>query len=343
MQTLFLFLCLLGAYLCGSIPFGYWFAKKAKGKHFDIRDWGSSNIGFTNVWKVLGLRIGLPVLIADILKGFVPVYACKILFGETWGAVALILSALGHARSIFFFWKEGVFSGGKAVATLLGGLLALEPIIALIALCVWGIVLKTSKYMSIASLSGGLAAFASSIVLQKSPAWKIFFGLVFMSVVLTHMRNIVRLTNGIESKITADRGAGGYDCRRKTVAFGCHPVTMEDVKQMAPWLIRLMEKKVLTDRDVRRIIRYFPIQECDQITGIKTLNRIEVTVLFLAIPLLPEQIKDPKFGKILDAMIKAAIVQAQRMGATVFVLGALLSTEGNGGFWTIKSGLRRED
>lgn len=344
MQVHFLWLFLLNAYLCGSLPFGYFFAKKVKGKYFDIRDWGSSNIGFTNVWKVLGLKIGLPVLIADILKGFVPVLLCRLFFGEVWGGIALLLAALGHARSIYFFWKEGVFSGGKAVATLLGGTFALQPVVAIVALVVWGVVLKFSKYMSVASLSGGLIAFVSSLLLRQGLYWNIIFGLVFLAVVFTHMRNIGRLIQGIEPKITENRGAGGLDPKKKIVAFGVHPLSMLDVKQMAPWLIRLLEKKVITERDIRRIIRYLPIIESDQITGIKTKDGCEITVLFLSIPLMPDQIKDPSaYSRILYAMLKAATVQAQRRGATVFTLGALLSTERNGGEelqkWAIDRGL----
>lgn len=347
MYVYILILCLLGAYLCGSIPFGYLFAKRAKGKEFDIRDWGSSNIGFTNVWKVLGLKIGLPVLFADVLKGLIPVLVCKYLFGEVWGAVALLLAALGHARSVYFFWREGVFSGGKAVATFLGGILALQPAIALFALVVWGIVLKKSEYMSVASISAGLAAFLGSVALtliyNRGPFWNVILGLVCLAIICTHWRNIGRLIKGIESKITENRGAGDLDPKKKIVAFALHPLDMDDVGQMAPWLIRFLRKKVFTERDVRRIIRYFPVLESDLITGVKTLDGCEVTVLFIAIPLLPKQIKDPAYSKVLEAMLRAAAVQAQRRGAVILTLGALLSTEGNGGAdlqkWATKRGL----
>lgn len=343
-QLAYLVLNLIGSYLLGSIPFGYWFARRAKGGLFDIRDWGSSNIGFTNVWKVLGIKIGLPVLIADILKGLVPVLLCKYFFGEFWGAIALICAALGHAKSIYFFWKEGVFSGGKAVATLLGGILALQPIIALVALIVWGIVLKTSKYMSVASLSGALMALVCAFLLHKNPLWFGFFGFVFLAVVITHLRNIGRLISGVEPKITQNRGAGGLDPKKKIVAFALHPRNIEeDVKQMTPWLVRLLDKKRITEKEIKRIILKCPVLESDEITNIVTKDGHEATVLITAIPLLPDQIKNDDNANILDAMLKAALVQSQRRGATVFTLGALLSTKGNGGSalqkWAINRGL----
>lgn len=332
MHYLVLVLCLIFAYLSGSIPFGYLYAKRATGnKHFDIRDWGSANIGFTNVWKVLGIKIGLPVLAADILKGALPVLLCKALFGEYWGALALILAALGHNLSIYFFLLEKEFSGGKAVATSLGGILVLQPIIALVALIVWAIVLKTSKYMSVASLSATLASFVCAIALGKGSFWYVFFGVIFLGISFTHWRNIGRLINGIEPKITENRGAGGLDPRKRISAFLLHPITMEDIRQMVPWLVDLLDKKVISERDIRRIIRHCPVSESAQVMGIKTLNGFEGVILLFVIPLLPDQIKDPRYSNVLMAMLKAGIIQAQRRGAPVVTFGALLSTVGNGG------------
>lgn len=91
------------AYICGSMPFGYWFGKWAKGPHFDIRDHGSGNIGFTNVKRVLGWKVALPVLIFDIGKGLLPTLLGKATHGEILATVCMLAAATGHAFSLYFY------------------------------------------------------------------------------------------------------------------------------------------------------------------------------------------------------------------------------------------------
>ena len=98
-------------YLFGSLPFGYWLPRVLKG--LDIRRLGSGNIGATNVWRVLGRRYGVPVVLLDVAKGFVPTLLATIFVGHLAGALTGGAAMLGHARPLFLRFAKG----GKAVAT----------------------------------------------------------------------------------------------------------------------------------------------------------------------------------------------------------------------------------
>src|SRR5436190_8322894 len=119
-------LAFLASYVTGATPFGY-FAGKMRG--VDIRQHGSGNIGATNVFRVLGKGIGIPVFILDMLKGFLPVILTESILKDrdipaVWPAISAAVGAVvGHN---FTFWLH--FKGGKGIATSAGGLLALLPV-----------------------------------------------------------------------------------------------------------------------------------------------------------------------------------------------------------------------
>ncbi|MEO7617420.1 MAG: glycerol-3-phosphate acyltransferase [Candidatus Saccharibacteria bacterium] len=117
---MFFLLCLL-SYILGSIPFG----KIVAHRHgIDIQKVGSGNIGFANVVRTLGFRIALPVLIGDSLKGFIPTYLALVYFGETGAMVVGAIAILAH---IFPIWLR--FRGGKGIATGLGVMVVMSPIL----------------------------------------------------------------------------------------------------------------------------------------------------------------------------------------------------------------------
>src|SRR2546428_10646953 len=101
----------LAGYLAGSMPFGYWVVRLLKG--VDIRTIGSGNIGATNVWRVYGRRYGLPVVLLDVAKGFVPAMLATIYVGHLAGVLAGGAAMLGHWRPLFLRFAKG----GKTVAT----------------------------------------------------------------------------------------------------------------------------------------------------------------------------------------------------------------------------------
>ena len=120
------------AYLIGSIPSGL-----IIGKTFfntDVRQYGSKNIGATNTYRVIGLKAALPVFLCDVLKGAAGVILLSS-YGPMYMILGGILAMMGHNWSIFLGFK-----GGRGVATGLGVLIALSPLVALIAFLVWGVI-----------------------------------------------------------------------------------------------------------------------------------------------------------------------------------------------------------
>jgi glycerol-3-phosphate acyltransferase PlsY len=204
------------SYLAGSIPFGVIIAK-AKG--VKIREQGSTNIGATNVGRVLGKKYGLFCFVLDVLKGAVPVLVVgKIVgtFGQPiaeisthnmllWICVALA-ALLGHMYSP---WLK--FGGGKGVATTFGGMVAMWPLLTipvLLAFLAWVITLQTSKMISLASVVAAIVLFGDAVVTvllgsTVEHAWPILAvtGLIAAMVIWKHRSNLGRIRRGEESKI----------------------------------------------------------------------------------------------------------------------------------------------
>ncbi|GAA5140052.1 glycerol-3-phosphate 1-O-acyltransferase PlsY [Prosthecobacter algae] len=193
-------------YLSGAMPFGYW-AGKLKG--MDIRQHGSGNIGATNVIRVLGKGIGIPVFILDALKGWLPVWLAASFLAKqgaateivSAGAVVAGLSAvLGH---MFTFWLG--FKGGKGVATTAGVLLGIAPLAMLGGLVVWLLFFFTTRYVSLASMMAGVGVVATMVaVMARDGRWDavmLGFGvLIMVLVIVRHRANIGRILAGTEPK-----------------------------------------------------------------------------------------------------------------------------------------------
>jgi glycerol-3-phosphate acyltransferase PlsY len=203
----------IAAYLFGSIPTSVWWGRAFHG--VDVREHGSRNAGATNTFRVLGWRAGVPVLLIDILKGFLPVRLLPNLSGldpDTapwmWFRVALVVAAvLGHLYPVF-----ARFQGGKGVATSLGGVLAVHPGAAAICIGVFAMVFLLSRYVSLGSLCAALAfPLAVVLVYHETNGVKIGFAvLLCLLVFYTHRQNIGRLLRGEENRMSlAGRSAQG--------------------------------------------------------------------------------------------------------------------------------------
>jgi glycerol-3-phosphate acyltransferase PlsY len=185
----------LFCYLIGSIPVGYIICRIFK--NIDIRKFGSGNIGATNVYRVCGLKLGFPVLIFDILKGFIPVYIGKILkFSNPLILIGGILSILGHSFSIFLKGK-----GGKGVSTSFGVVIGLFPLPAFFSFVLWLIVVFLTKYVSLASISGALLLPFSVYIFTRDIFLSSIGILIFLFILYTHRENIKRLLNKKENRI----------------------------------------------------------------------------------------------------------------------------------------------
>ena len=187
------------AYLLGSLPNGLYVANL---KGVDIRNEGSKNTGATNVFRVMGPKFGIFVLILDALKGFLPLIIAE-KFGIKGNSLVLIgvIAVIGHTFSPFLNFK-----GGKGVATSLGIFLYLAPIPMLITLLMFLIVVGITKYVSLGSV---LASVVLPILILVMPVNKnlgnnivvfIISALLGSYIIYKHKANIQKLKNGTENK-----------------------------------------------------------------------------------------------------------------------------------------------
>ena len=192
------YLALVACYLLGAIPFGVIVGKKMRG--IDIRDFGSGNIGFSNVLRTLGFWPGLIVMIGDTGKGLLAVMLCRWLGMNDYMIVAGgMFSLLGHSFSVFLH-----FQGGRAVATSLGVMIGLAPAIAGIAFLLWVTLVAVTRYISISSLVAAVSV-PSMMFLWKAqhvPApYKAVAVMAATLIVVKHRSNIKRLLSGTETKV----------------------------------------------------------------------------------------------------------------------------------------------
>ena len=193
MQAGDLFKVLIVAYFLGSIPFGYYM-----GKFFgvDVRKQGSGNIGFTNVWRLVGPFPALIVLFFDAGKGWLSVYFGYITGGEKLALVGAFFSIIGHFFPIFLKFK-----GGKGVATGFGICLFIDPVMTGIALVMFLIVVYLTRYISAGSITAAIAVTVLSIIFNLNIYYKVFIISASIAVIFMHRENIKRIINGKENKI----------------------------------------------------------------------------------------------------------------------------------------------
>lgn len=210
-----------GAFLAGSVPFGLIIGRL---HGVDIRQRGSGNIGATNVWRELGPRAGVPCFILDVAKGLLPTLLAGLMTGAVGGSgvpapitawlwlAVMVASVCGH---IFSPWVG--FKGGKGVATGLGALLGLYPVLTVagaVALVLWISLAKLTRYVG---LSSSIAA-ASLPVASAAELWRrealddravpflVVTGLLAALVIYRHRGNLKRTLAGTEPRI-GDRRA----------------------------------------------------------------------------------------------------------------------------------------
>jgi acyl phosphate:glycerol-3-phosphate acyltransferase len=187
-------LIVLGGYLLGSMPFGYWVVLWSKGE--DIRRQGSGNIGATNVWRVHGRLLGAPIVLLDVAKGFVPALVGLLVAGQLVGVLAGAAAMLGHWRPLYLRWTKG----GKTVATAGGVTFALAPRAAVCCLGVWIALFLLTRYSSVASIVAALTLPLFTWVFGAGWPVVTFGGLASVAVLLLHRGNIRRLLQGKESR-----------------------------------------------------------------------------------------------------------------------------------------------
>jgi glycerol-3-phosphate acyltransferase PlsY len=191
----FLGLVVLG-YLMGSLPWGYWLVRLIK--HEDIRKIGSGNIGATNVWRRYGRWLGIPVVVLDVLKGFVPALLGMLFVSphHLAGVLAGTAAMLGHWRPIFLRFEKG----GKMVATTGGVLFAVAFWVALSAGIVWLALFLVFRYASIASIVAGIALPVFAVAYGYPLSVDLFGVGAAAGILFLHRGNLRRLRAGTESR-----------------------------------------------------------------------------------------------------------------------------------------------
>jgi glycerol-3-phosphate acyltransferase PlsY len=187
------------SYAAGSLPFA-WLAGKASG--IDLRQQGSGNLGATNVFRVLGWKIGIAVFLADALKGALPVLllAPRIVSSidpKLWAIACGIAAIAGHVRPLFLRFRKG----GKGVATAAGVFFALAPIPMLVTFALFVVVVLGTGYVSVGSLLSAIVLPTFLLVTQGPRAPLFLVSLLIATFVFwTHRANIGRLRRGEEHR-----------------------------------------------------------------------------------------------------------------------------------------------
>ena len=187
------------AYLIGSIPTGYLIVKAKTGQ--DIRTVGSGSTGATNVKRVLGKKYFFIVMLLDALKGALPVVLANLFatVGLDIGiapVIAAVAIIIGHSKSVFLQFK-----GGKSVASGVGTIFALDPLVGLIIALIWGVITYTTKYVSVGSIIALLISPFLMYFFFAPIAYVVYCALGAVYIVYLHRENIKRLIHGNENKV----------------------------------------------------------------------------------------------------------------------------------------------
>lgn len=214
---LLLAIIIILSYLVGSIPTSIIISKAARG--IDIRNHGSGNAGGTNVMRVLGWKFGILVIMLDALKGAIAVIIiARLFFGplpfeniSPFDDFTLVQIIAGLAAVVGHIWTVfASFRGGKGIATALGMLIMLVTVEMLIAIGVFTLVVLISRYVSLGSIIAAISV-PSTLFIRENllhiniPGYSTLFPFIIAVsalVIFTHRKNLVRLINGNENKIS---------------------------------------------------------------------------------------------------------------------------------------------
>lgn len=183
------------AYFIGSIPTGLILSKLMLGT--DIRKHGSGNIGTTNAYRLGGKKMGIYTLIGDAGKAIVALTIADLVAPHDYQVkcLAALMVAVGHMFSVFLKFK-----GGKGVATCIASLMIIAPNVATVAIMVFMSLIYLTRYVSLASVVGSIAAAFASLIAGHGVLIMVVWIMAFL-IIFKHKDNIRRLKLGIESKI----------------------------------------------------------------------------------------------------------------------------------------------
>lgn len=211
-------------YLIGAIPSSLWYGKTVH--NVDIREHGSGNAGATNTFRILGWKAGTIVLLFDFGKGLIctlfisqlayQIGSGPISFYENWDVNSMLLILCGLAAVAgHMFPVYANFSGGKGAATACGMLYGIEPVSISITLAIFLIVMFSTHYVSLASITGAFVYPFSQLTLRYGFGWDIdgsimiFSAVIALGIIIKHKGNIKRLLEGNENRIESFKPSEG--------------------------------------------------------------------------------------------------------------------------------------
>ncbi len=211
-------------YLIGGIPSSLWYGKGVHG--VDIREHGSGNAGATNTFRILGWKAGTLVLLFDFGKGLI----CTLFISQlayyvgsgpvslyaNWDTHSMVLILSGVAAVVgHMFPIYAKFSGGKGAATACGMLYGIEPLSISITLAIFLIVMFSTHYVSLASITGAFVYPFSQLILRYGLDWYIdgsiiiFSSVIALAIIIKHKGNISRLMKGTENRVKSFKPSSG--------------------------------------------------------------------------------------------------------------------------------------
>jgi glycerol-3-phosphate acyltransferase PlsY len=206
-------LLILISYVMGATPTSYWVGRGFYG--VDLREVGSGNLGATNTFRALGWKAALPVVVVDILKGYLPVVLFPGLDGNPEWAWALAYGSAAIIGHVFSFWVR--FKGGKGVATSAGVFIAIAPASFGIALLAFAGVVSFTRIVSLGSITAALVVPVSVYFLPHAGGTEVFWFSILLSafVIWAHRSNIGRLMRGEENRFGSGKKTPTNEAERE--------------------------------------------------------------------------------------------------------------------------------
>ena len=198
-------ICIVIGYFIGSIQSAFIVGKLMK---VDLRNHGSGNLGSTNALRVLGKKAGLITFVSDIMKSVLSYVICRLIFGDTIGAIAGIYGCVGAVLGHNFpFYLN--FKGGKGIAVMIGMMLCLSTLDYRVTLITFGIGILSlfTRYVSIGSMAFSIAIPISLYILKFDMEYVIICAILGVLAIYKHKANIKRLIDGNENKLGAKKQA----------------------------------------------------------------------------------------------------------------------------------------
>lgn len=198
-------ICIVIGYFIGSIQSAFIVGKLMK---VDLRNHGSGNLGSTNALRVLGKKAGLITFVSDIMKSVLSYVICRLIFGDTIGAIAGIYGCVGAVLGHNFpFYLN--FKGGKGIAVMIGMMLCLSTLDYRVTLITFGIGILGlfTRYVSVGSMAFSIAIPISLYILKFDMEYVIICAILGVLAIYKHKANIKRLIDGNENKLGAKKQA----------------------------------------------------------------------------------------------------------------------------------------